>query len=248
MRTSCLLLSTAILAITNLRADGPPPFSELITAVPANVSPTTYPVAQQYWLIRADQKIKDAAARANEIKIIFDGDSITDSWENKGRAVWQSRLMKYHPFDFAMSGDRTQHVLFRLAEGQARGLDPKLIVLLIGTNNIPIDKPEQIADGVAAIIKVYRERCPNAVILLQGIFPRSETPDAPNRVKIKETNALLTKLADGTKVVYVDFGDKFLEPDGRISSTVLYDYLHPTPKGYTIWADALQPFIDKYVQ
>ena len=95
-------------------------------------------------------------------------------------------------------------------------------------------------------MKEYRTRCPNATILLQGIFPRGKSATDPARAKIKAINEIISKLQDGKNVLYVDFGEKFLSPDGSISPEVMGDYLHPTGKGYQIWADALQPIVDKY--
>ena len=182
---------------------------------------------------------------ADSIQLVFDGDSITDGWQNGGKAVWAERYGKLNAFDFGISGDRTQHVLWRLAQGQTDGMHPKLIALMIGTNNKGSNTPEEIADGVKAIIAEYQKRCPEATILLQAVFPHGEQPTDPNRAKVKAINEIISKLGDDKKVIYVDFGDKFLNPDGTMSKEIMADFLHPTPKGYQIWADAIQPIIDK---
>jgi len=126
-------------------------------------------------------------------------------------------------------------------------MHPKLIVLLIGTNNIANYTPAQIGEGVKAIIDAYQKRCPDSAILLQGIFPRGEKPEDPARAKIKQVNEIISKFGDGKKVIYLDFGDKFLQPDGTISREIMPDFLHPSAKGYQIWADAIQPVIDQYL-
>ncbi|MEI8340892.1 MAG: GDSL-type esterase/lipase family protein, partial [Verrucomicrobiota bacterium] len=105
---------------------------------------------------------------------------------------------------------------------------------------------EQIAEGVTAIVGGYRKRCPEAVILLQAIFPRGKAATDPARAKIKAINQLLAKLDDGKQVVFIDFGDKFLSADGTLSPDIMPDFLHPSAKGYEIWAEAIQPVIDKY--
>ena len=160
--------------------------------------------------------------------------------------MWTERYDKLGAFDFAIAGDRTQHLLWRLAQGQVKGIHPKLIAIMIGTNNMWDNSPEEIADGVKAIVADYQKRCPGAAILLQAIFPRGELPTDPVRAKIKATNEIISKLGDGKKVIYVDFGDKFLNADGTISNEIMPDFLHPSPKGYQIWADAIQPIIDQY--
>jgi len=197
---------------------------------------------------RSLDNIKKARVAADSTHLIFDGDSITDYWQKRGQAVWAQRYARFGAFDFGISGDTTGNVMWRLSQGQADGLHPKLIVLMIGTNNMKFSStPAEIAAGVKAIISEYQKRCPEAVILLQAIFPRGSQPTDPYRSKIKATNDVLATYADGSKIIYTDFGDKFLDADGTLSPTVMPDYVHPSAKGYLIWADAIQPFIDKYV-
>jgi lysophospholipase L1-like esterase len=189
-----------------------------------------------------------ASAQSASIDVIFDGDSITDFWQRAGIKVWTTAFAHYHPFDFGISGDTTQNLLWRLAHGQAQGLHPKVILLMIGTNNMKYTStPQDIADGVSQIIGQYRKICPDAVIILQAIFPRQALPTDPYRLKVNDTNALLAKLGDGSKVIYLDFGAKFLGPDGTLGMDIMRDFLHPTEKGYQIWADAVSPVLEKYV-
>lgn len=180
------------------------------------------------------------------IELVFDGDSITDGWQGRGKEVWAKNFADRRAFDFGISGDRTQHVLWRLDKGQVDGLDPKLVAIMIGTNNLGSHSAEQIAEGITAVVKEYQKRCPNAVILLQGVFPRAQSPQDPARAKIKDINQRISALGDGQKVIYVDFGDKFLEPDGTMSAEIMPDFLHPSAKGYEIWAEAIKPIVDKY--
>ena len=188
----------------------------------------------------------DSAHKMPELDLIFDGDSITDFWMGKGKAVWNERYAKLKAYDFGISGDRTENVLWRLQNGQVTGLHPKLICLMIGTNNWAVNTPEQIADGVKADVAEYQKDCPDAVILLQAIFPRGASPNDPARHKVKAVNDIISQLGDGKKVIYIDFTDKFLEPDGTMSADIMPDFLHPTEKGYRIWADAIQPTIDQF--
>jgi lysophospholipase L1-like esterase len=195
---------------------------------------------------RTMMKIKEGQNQRNSIKVIFDGDSITDAWERAGKEVWEKNFGKrIQAYDFAIGGDRTQNLIWRLDNGQLDGLHPRLVVLLIGTNNI-LNSPEEIASGVKEIVDQYRKRTPFAKILVLGIFPRGEKPDDGFRAKFKATNALLAKLADNDHVFFADIGEKFLQPDGTISKDVMGDFLHPTAKGYEIWAAAIKPYVDKY--
>ncbi|MDD5351009.1 MAG: GDSL-type esterase/lipase family protein, partial [Chthoniobacteraceae bacterium] len=214
---------------------------------PQGVNTATFPGPRGEWIQRSAANKEKAHANAEPIRLIFDGDSITDGWQGRGKQVWDERYGKFNAFDFGISGDRTQHVLWRLEQGQVDGLKPSLIALMIGTNNLGANTPEEIADGVKAIVAEYQKRCPGAVILLQAIFPRGQKAEDPSRAKIKAINEIIAKLGDGKKVIYIDFGDKFLSPDGTLSPEIMPDFLHPSAKGYQIWADAIAPIIAKYV-
>ncbi|MGC3991186.1 MAG: GDSL-type esterase/lipase family protein [Chthoniobacteraceae bacterium] len=200
------------------------------------------------WEARSLASTAKASTQAARIDLVFDGDSITDFWQRTGRAVWATAFAKYHPFDFGISGDTTQNLLWRLAHGQAQGLHPKVIMLMIGTNDMKFTStPQEIADGVKEILQQYRKLCPEAVIVLQAIFPRAASPNDPYRLKVNATNPLLAKLADGSKIIYLDFGAKFLATDGTLGADIMPDFLHPSAKGYQIWADAITPVLEKYL-
>ena len=222
----------------------PPPAASSVSPT----TPTTQPETRNAgWEKRALGNIANASAQAATIDVVFDGDSITDFWQKTGLKVWTTTFAKYHPFDFGISGDTTQNLLWRLAHGQAQGLHPKVILLMIGTNDMKYtSSPQDIADGVAEIIREYQKICPDAVIVLQAIFPRAASPTDPYRLKVNATNPLLAKLGDGSKVIYLDFGASFLAADGTLTKDIMPDYLHPSEKGYRIWADAISPILDKY--
>lgn len=187
--------------------------------------------------------------KAGDAVIIFDGDSITDWWPQKGREVWEKTFVPYGVANFGIAGDRTETVLWRLKNGQGKGMHPKLIVLMIGTNNLAWSNntDEQIAAGVKAIVEQYKRMYPTARILLQGIFPRGESADHPMRARVKNVNSMIGKFGDGQSVIFLDFGDKFLGPDGTISREIMPDFLHPSAKGYAIWAEQILPVVKKVV-
>jgi lysophospholipase L1-like esterase len=188
------------------------------------------------WLKRHEGFV--AQAKEGGVEILFVGDSITDGWRN--RPLWKERYVPLKAADFGISGDRTEHVLWRLQNGELEGIKPKVIVLMIGTNNARNNSAPEIVEGITAIIKEFRIRLPDSKVLLLGVFPRDGQPNTPNRVKIKEINSSIAKLDDGRHVKYLDIGEKFLEPDGTMSKEVMPDFLHPNDKGYQIWTDAMQ--------
>jgi lysophospholipase L1-like esterase len=205
----------------------------------------TVPVPEMGWMNYFQEHL-DKKTKAGRVDLIFDGDSITDRWESTGLKVWQAHFGDHHPFDAGIGADGVQHALWRLDHGETAGLDPKLIVLMIGTNNIQQYSSAQVAEGDKALVADYRKHFPKAHILLMAIFPRGQSPTDPLRAKIAETNKSLATLDDGKNVTFLDIGAKFLQPDGTISQGMMPDFLHPTEKGYEIWANAIQPMVDQY--
>jgi len=220
------------------------------TAVQAapNAAVTPAPRDQEEWWVKRHEAVLERVRRGG-VDLLFVGDSITQGWEKAGEAVWQHHYAGRNAVNLGFSGDRTQHVLWRLDHGEVEGIQPKLAVVMIGTNNSSGDdhSAEQIADGVAAVVAMLRERLPEAHVLLLGIFPRGQKPDA-QREKIAEVNHRIAGLADGKKVQFLDIGEKFVNPDGTISPEIMPDYLHLSTRGYEIWADAIEPAVAKLLK
>jgi lysophospholipase L1-like esterase len=193
------------------------------------------------WMKRHDGFVEEA--KKGTIEALFLGDSITDSWrENPAKKIWDERFAPLKAANFGISGDRTQHVLWRIQNGEWPEVAPKAVVLMIGTNNVGGSEPTASAsEGIQAIVKEIQGKAPKTKILLLGIFPRSEKPDHVHRVQVKEINTAIAKLDDGGKTVkFLDIGEKFLQPDGTLTKEIMPDFLHLTGKGYQIWADAIQ--------
>jgi (4-O-methyl)-D-glucuronate---lignin esterase len=183
-------------------------------------------------------------AKKGDIDVLFMGDSITDFWRNSsgnmaGKPVFDKYYGEMKVANFGISGDTTQGVLFRLRNGEGQGFKPKAVMLMIGTNNTGRNSAPEIVEGIGAIILEMRKDFPDAKILLLGIFPRG-TPDNPVRGTITEINKSISKLHDGKQVFYLDIGAKFLDAEGNIPKDVMGDGLHPTTKGYEIWAEAVK--------
>lgn len=197
------------------------------------------------WMKRHEKFVE--MAKKGDVELLFLGDSITDAWGGEGHGggngakIFRDEFVPLKAANFGIGGDRTQHVLWRLRNGEFDGIKPKLVMLMIGTNNSngKDNTAEEIADGVKAIVKEIHARSPKTKVLLLGIFPRGPKPN-PQRDKLKAVNAIIAKLDDGKTVKYLDIGDKFLEPDGTLTREIMPDALHLSEKGYRIWADAVK--------
>ncbi len=179
-----------------------------------------------------------AQTKKGHIDLLFVGDSITLGWNVN--TVWQRSYGPRNAANFGIGGDRTQHVLWRIQNGELDGIEPKVTVLMIGTNNLHDDTPDEIALGIKTIVAELRIRLPKTQVLLLGVFPRSRKPDAA-RDRIKTINEKIGRLDDGSHVRYLDIGKAFMNADGTISPEVMPDFLHLSTRGYRIWAEAMEP-------
>jgi len=193
------------------------------------------------WMERHDLINRRAAEAGTEAQVVFIGDSITQGWEGAGREVWERYYTPRHAVNLGIGGDRTQHVLWRLENGNLNGLEPKAAVIMIGTNNSNREDNtvEQIAEGVTAIVQKLRSALPQTKVVLLAIFPRSENP-TPQRGKLLMVNQIIRKLADDPNVIWIDFGHRFIDENGLIPGSLMPDYLHLSPSGYQIWAEAIE--------
>ena len=197
--------------------------------------------AEPWWIPRHEEKLatKDAM---DTVDVVFIGDSITQGWEGAGKEVWAKTFEPMNSLNLGFSGDRTEHVLWRLDNGEIDGIDPKAVVIMIGTNNTGHrrDPPPVTAKGVELILDRVRNKLPGAKVLLLGIFPRGATADDPLRQINEAINEELSAMADANDAVtYKDIGDVFLADDGSLPEDIMPDRLHPNTKGYELWADAI---------
>ena len=205
------------------------------------------------WIARHEGFVKEA--QKGGIDILFMGDSITDGWRNKGSNVWNKYYAPRHAANFGISGDRTQHVLWRMDNGELNGIKPRVVVLMIGTNNTgkendhktPRNTMPEVAEGVAAVVNDIRDKLPDSKILLLAIFPRG-TLDDSQRAQVALINTVLAKLDDGKMVRFLDIGSKFLEANGTLPKNIMPDLLHPNERGYQIWAAAMEPTLDEMLK
>lgn len=201
------------------------------------------PEARNTWITRHQRMA--SAARQAQPQVVFIGDSITDFWARSAPDVWKAYYTPLNAANYGIGGDRTESLLWRLEHGAFDGIDPKVVVLLIGTNNSRRDSVEQIAEGVAAVVAKIHTELPRTKILLLAIFPRGKTFDDELNAKVMAVNPLIAKLADDKQVFFLDIGKNFLGQDGNIDRQLMPDYLHLSKQGYRIWAEQMQPTLQK---
>jgi len=223
------------------RAEAPVQEAEVRTEARAGHVAVT-PVTRDGWHLERYEMLNERVQAAPDARLVFVGDSITQGWEANGAEAWKQYYGERNAVNIGISGDRTEHVLWRLEHGNVEGLAPEVVVVMIGTNNTAAGHTsEQIAEGITAIVTDLRARLPDAKILLLGVFPRGETSlDRLRHVNI-DVNEQLAGLHDGEHVWLLDIGPAFVEDDGTIDKAVMPDLLHLSERGYRIWAEALEP-------
>lgn len=182
------------------------------------------------------------------IDVYFVGDSITRRWGATDYpeflAHWRKNFHGWNAANFGWGADGTQHILWRLQNGELAGVNPKIIVLLAGTNNVGPTPPDaakvaEIVRGVTAIVATCRQQAPGATLVLTAIFPRNDHPAV--MPGLERINAELARLADGKTVRFLNLNARLADADGRLFAGMMADQLHPTLQGYEVWAAALKP-------
>lgn len=230
-----LLLAAAVLSFP---VQGPQQAAPHSALVPAER------LAEPWWKERLEACNRRLAQGG--VDLVFIGDSITQGWEGEGKPVWDELYGARKAVNLGFSGDRTQHVLWRLEKHGLEALaatPPKLVVLMIGTNNSngSDNSAEEIADGIEAIVAKLRARLPATKVLLLAIFPRGERDDA-QRAKVAAASQRASRVADGKHVHYLDLAPVFLEPDKKtLLPAVMPDHLHLSAEGYRRWGTAIEP-------
>jgi lysophospholipase L1-like esterase len=185
-------------------------------------------------------------AKAGRIDIYFEGDSIARRWGATDYpellANWKRNFFGWNAADFGWGADRTRNILWRLENGELDGVNPKVIVLLGGTNDVGNGATaDEVTRGLEAIVRTMRAKAPDATIVVTAIFPRND--NIAFVPVINEVNANLARLADGKKVRYLNVNDKLADAEGKLFEGMMNarDKLHPALPGYQVWADALKP-------
>lgn len=206
------------------------------------------------WYARHEAVLKLQGSLRPEIVLI--GDSITHFWagppespRQSGPESWRQLFGNRAVLNMGFGWDRTQNVLWRLKHGELEGVQPRWVVLNIGTNNFTgtvharTNTPAEVAEAIGAILDRVHEKSPQSRLILMGVFPRGQKPDDPLRAPIQELNRLLPEVAKSHEAVFVDIGSQFLEADGTIPAARMFDFCHPSEQGYALWAAALRPYL-----
>ncbi|PXA04792.1 hypothetical protein DDZ13_06395 [Coraliomargarita sinensis] len=212
------------------------------------------------------QRVNKAVAAAEDVQLVFFGDSITMDWtmlRGSGQAVWDARFAKYNPINMGNSGDITPVMLYRVNHGNLdfpKGGAPNVAVLLCGTNNYVVTQsdggnvqwdlgidtpPSEVAHGIRAVAQAFRKKLPTTRVIVLGILPVQQEV---KWAKCRETNRLLASYHyPKDEVVFLDLEDRFIDGNGKLKSELFTDGTHLTPKGYEIMADAIQPEIERLI-
>ncbi len=240
VRLSLLLVAAVSLSWFSAMA-----FSAAAIAADAELHSAVKPVPRdsKWWKDRHESM--NARVKQGNVDLLLIGDSITHGWERGGKEVWEKFYTPRNAVNLGIGGDRTQHVIWRLDNGNIDGISPKAAVLMIGTNNSGDNTSKEIADGIEAIVKKLRTKLPKTKVLILAVFPRGPNNDDARRKVNEGANQIVAKLADDKNVFYLDIGKSFLNEDGTLSREVMPDLLHLTPASYKTWAEAIEPSVSK---
>lgn len=231
-------LSCWMIAARAGEAAEPGPEANAAPGGKVNTAVVPSPGGSDTWRSRHEEM--NARAKMGNVDLVYIGDSIVGNWKWEGKAAWDHYYAKRNGLILGISGDRTEQVLWRLQHGNVDGISPKLAIVMIGQNNGPFNTGEEIGAGVAAIVQTLRDKLPETKILVLAIFPRGEKP-TPERAVLAKANDVVSKLADGEHVFYMDVNYLWLRPDGSIPVTLMPDFEHPNEEGHRVWAAAIEP-------
>lgn len=198
----------------------------------------------------------DRLCARGPVDVVLLGDSITQSWGGQGRNVWSPGQEAWRKAfgdlrvaNAGISGDRTEHLLWRIGHGRLHQAKPTVVILTIGTNNLPFNSAAETAEGIEAVVDALLVRLPASRILLMGILPRGATPDDPLRRKARQVNERIQALGTWPRVVYRDPDEGLLLEDGTLNAKYFaQDNLHLTAEGYEAWARLLEPDLRRLVK
>jgi lysophospholipase L1-like esterase len=185
------------------------------------------------------------------VEVLFLGDDMIHNWETTGEVTWKKYFEPMKAANFGHGGDQTGHLIWRLTDGNLlHGLNPKVAVLQIGTNNMGPFMAEDAAGAIEKIVEILRAKLPSTKLLVMGVFPQGIDPvhEHTLRDRIKAINQLIAKLDNGKTVRYMDISSRLLESDGSLSPEVSPNFFHISAKGYEIWADAIHETVKQMLR
>lgn len=222
---------------TPARAEPALPCGHFTSDVLAKPEPREHP-----WPVRRFDLINSWVQTVRH-RALFLGDSLTERWDQR---LWDENLGKRGVLNAGVSGDRTEHLIWRLEHGNLAGPKPQFVIVLIGTNDIGHGRlPEVAAEGVRAVLAKVREKLPDTRILLLGELPRGEMPDNRYRVAVNQVTRRLQTCGDDKTIVYADIGGALLDRRGVLTRAIAPDELHFSAAGYALLAPQLDRLIDQ---
>jgi beta-glucosidase len=189
--------------------------------------------------------LEETKKLGKEIEIVFTGDSGIEHWGSSGKEVWKEYYAPLHAVNYGVGGDRTQNLIWRIRHGELDGLNPKLVVLLIGANNLREDSGDDIAKGIKQVIEDLHAKLPHTKILLMGIAPVPKYPEAT--IRINYVNSIIKTYANGHTIQFLDLGPQITE-DGDFHKLYINDMMHLSEVGYELWAKVMDPLFKKMLQ
>jgi len=214
-------------------------------------SVTPVPREHAWWAERVQKIQQEVDKSTHKATILFIGDSITQGWEGAGAAVWAKQFAPLNALNLGISGDRTEHVLWRLQNGHLHRLTSDIALVMIGTNNFGqknSDSEVEVLEGVLAVVKELKDSLPMTHVILHDIFPRGSHFNAMRGSITQVNQALEAAFCDDERVTYLPIGAQFVDGDGSIDPAIMPDFLHLSQKGYQRWADAIVPSILRNLQ
>ncbi len=224
----------------------------LMRSIPVQLPPVQSPPIIKYvaYTEKDSSRFPSLIQASATIKptIVFLGDSITQGWETFGKQTWDTALAPLNAADFGINNEQAAQLQWHLEKGKLLGsMDPKLFVMLIGTNDLMLRSDDDIVEQIGAVIAQLRQKRPQAKVLLLGIFPRGGKAYDPVRSKITAINNRIKTMAD-KNITYLDVGSAFLDANGNVGPDILFDGLHLTGLGYQLWANAMLPTIKSLIR
>ena len=207
-------------------------------------------IRDKTWQAKHELKIKQTQEHGKDAQIIFIGDSITEMWDSNGKDVWAKYYAPRHAYNYGIGGDSTMHVLYRIENKELDGMKPKVAVLMIGTNNLKENENQNypapdIARGVQEILHQLSVRLPSTKVILLGILPRP----SPYGAKAQKVNDLLSKMANGKTIFWLDMKSAFAGADGKQKNELFMgDRVHILASGYEVWHKTMEPLLVKLLQ
>lgn len=200
------------------------------------------PVPRESDKWKAKHEAINQRVQQGDVGLLWIGDSIVERWTEHGKRTWKKYYAPRHAANLGISGDCTEHVLWRLQNGNIDGINPKLAIVMIGQNNGPHNTAEEIAEGVLDIVDTLRTKLPETKILLLSITYRGQYPNE-EQPRLQAASDITAKAADNTHIFYLDMHKIFLNPDGSISKKLMPDYEHPSAAGFRLWAKTIEPAV-----